>query len=332
MKKLILILAILVVASPAFAALDVNIVKIANGQVQIRYTGADPCNLPRGFALAFEVNSTTADVCGISAYKVGESNSTSRGYGIYPARITFPDPPGDQNKPSNWGNPLADQADPGAGDQTLPSKNFVLEFASLYAPVHDTTNCPNYPNGTLCTLSYEPNGATSFTIKMTGEGQYRITGGATATTGVVFEDGTTADVNKSLTITGVVECFPGGPSGSKYLEWVAVGKPNCWCASIQPRQCWGDADGKSEGKTNPPWVFTNDLNVMFAAWNKTYAQIAGQTYTGNGVVTPLICADFTHTGEGKTNPVRVFTSDLNILFANWNKPNKPDPNCALLGY
>ncbi|MGB8227396.1 MAG: hypothetical protein WCE45_11125, partial [Sedimentisphaerales bacterium] len=134
MKKLILVLAILVVASPAFAALDVNIVKLAGNQVQVYYKGADPCNLPRGFALTFEVSST-ADVCGISAYKVGESNSTSKGFGIYPATIRF-DNPADLNIPTSWGSPIADKNDPlpSGADQELPSKKFVLEFGSLYAP------------------------------------------------------------------------------------------------------------------------------------------------------------------------------------------------------
>lgn len=191
MKKLILILAILVVASPAFA-LDVNMVKLAGNQVQIRYTGADVNNLPRGFALAFEVNST-ADVCGIGQYKSGESvagtDPCSRGFGIYPATIVI-----EANIVTGWGSPLADKNDPlpSGADQILPSKNFVLEFGSLYAPPGDSVNAPGV-DGNLCVLSFEPNGATSLTFKMYSENVYRG--------GVVLEDGTTADVNKSLTLT-----------------------------------------------------------------------------------------------------------------------------------
>jgi len=194
MKKLILILAILVVASPAFAALDVNIVKLAGTQVQIRYTGADVNNLPRAFALAFEVNNTGVDVCGIGQYKGGESvagtDPCSRGFGIYPATIVI-----EANIVTGWGTPLADKNDPlpSGADQILPSKNFVLEFGSLYAPPGvGSANAPGV-DGNLCVLSYEPNGVSgSFTIKMYSENVYRG--------GVVLEDGTTADVNKSLTI------------------------------------------------------------------------------------------------------------------------------------
>jgi len=199
MKKLILVLAILVVASPAFAALDVNLVKLAGTQVQIRYTGADVNNLPRAFALVVEVNSTGADVCGISKYKGGVSfapdannDPCSRGYGIYPATIVI-----ENNIPTSWGTPIADKNDPlpDGGDQILPSRKLVLEFGSLYSPPDDSTNAPGV-DGNLCVLSYEPNGAPgNFTITVYGEKVYRG--------GVVLEDGTTVDVNKSLTIVGV---------------------------------------------------------------------------------------------------------------------------------
>jgi len=311
MKKLILILAILVVASPAFAVLDVNLVKLTGNQVQIRYTDADPCNLPRGFALVIEVNST-ADVCGISAYKVGESNSTSKGYGIYPAKIQFTGT--DQNKPTNWGTPVADQNDPlpTGGDQVLPSKKLVLEFGSLYAPV-GSANAPDV-NGNLCTLSYEPNGSTSFTIKMTGEAQYRITNGATDTTGVVFEDGTTADVNKSLTIGGAPpECLTLGQKFLRticdpclaadinvttviYNKWVWLGKPKCWCC---PSQKCGNGIYTPAGTKNR--VDATDLFALQASYLKMY------TATGYNP-----CVDFQMSG-------RVDATDLFLLQAHYLK-------------
>jgi hypothetical protein len=250
MKKLILVLAILV-AVPAFAALDVNLVKVGS-QVQIRYTGADPCNLPRGLALAIEVNST-ADVCGISGYKVGESNSTSRGFGIYPARITFPL---DTNlPPSDWGNPLALDGDPGAGDQTLPSKNLVLEFGSLYAPVHDSVNSPAV-DGTLCTLSVECNSAPSFTMKMTDEDIYRG--------GVVLENGTTVDVNKTLVYTCAAP-IPGkatNPDPANDVTGVVPSKVLGWAAGT-------DANSHRVyfGRVNPPISFKVELPLATTTYD-----------------------------------------------------------------
>ncbi len=398
MKKLILVLAIALIASPALAALDVNLVRVDNN-VEVRYTGADANNLPRAFALQIAV-SGDAQVSGISGYKTGESTSGSPGYGIYPATIVI-----DGNGTvTDDGNPLAAVGSPGAGDQVLPSKDVVLEFASLY---YGDGNAPA-TSGTLCVLAIDPNGTTDPLITMFDEDTYRG--------GLVFEDGSLGDVDANLVYTTAVapgaatnpvpadlatkvykytdlswtagadaashdvyfgttnpppfignqsgttydtgtmaintvyyceviekndagesspltwsftvECFPGVSTDAIYVQWAAVEKPDCWCAVINPRQCHGDADGEPYGKGNY-WTSYNDLTVLKAAWNKNYAQIAGQI--AGTPTTSLICADFDHLPYGKGN-YRVSYPDLDILKANWNQTNKPDPNCALLGY
>lgn len=106
------------------------------------------------------------------------------------------------------------------------------------------------------------------------------------------------------------------------LEWESVGSPEGWLSSVNARQCHGDADGLASGKNNW-WVSTPDLNVLVAAWNKPYGDIAGQTF--NGV--PLINADFDHLPSGK-QAWRVSTPDLNILVAHWNQNNAPAPTCV----
>jgi hypothetical protein len=96
-----------------------------------------------------------------------------------------------------------------------------------------------------------------------------------------------------------------------------------------PRQCYGDADGKAETKSNY-WVYTNDLAVLSAAWQKTFTQIKGKT-GGTTTVVQQICADFDHTAETKSN-YRVYTGDLAVMSANWQKAGKPDANCAVFGH
>jgi hypothetical protein len=103
-----------------------------------------------------------------------------------------------------------------------------------------------------------------------------------------------------------------------YDEWVQVGEPVCWCYE---RQCHGDADCKAQGKSKY-WVSTNDLDILIAAWSKTFAEIDGQTVS----TVPLICADFDHKAQGKQQ-YRVSTDDLDILIANWNKANAPAADC-----
>ena len=101
-------------------------------------------------------------------------------------------------------------------------------------------------------------------------------------------------------------------------EWLSVGQPACW---LNPRQCHGDADGQAQGPESF-WVSTGDLDILIAAWNKTYEEIGGLSI--NGV--PLICADFDHASQG-SKKFRVSTNDLDILIANWQLAGQPAADC-----
>jgi len=278
---------------PAFA-LDINLVRQGTtNKVNIRYTGADPCNLPRAFALVININSK-AVITAVTDYKTGESISTSRGYGIYPATIAI-EPNGNV---TGWGTPIASDSDPlpAGADQVLPSKNIVLEFGSLYAPVHDWTNSPAV-DGNLCTLTVDCNGASGGpVITMTSEATYRG--------GVVLRDRTTFAVNKSLVFPCTCcDCLNQAVvTSTEWNAWVQFGKPNCWCYK---RQCRGDVDNVKSG---PYWVSTSDLNILKSAFNKNDTILLTMT---NG-----ICADFDHT---KVGLYRVANPDLNILKSNFNK-------------
>ncbi|MFZ0034285.1 MAG: PASTA domain-containing protein [Sedimentisphaerales bacterium] len=98
-------------------------------------------------------------------------------------------------------------------------------------------------------------------------------------------------------------------------QFNAAGRPTCWCYK---RQCHGDADGKSQGKSpNIFWTSTNDLTILAGAWN-----------TPGVIGSPGACADFDHKTQGKSpNIFRVSTNDLTIMAKFWNVAGKPDPNC-----
>jgi hypothetical protein len=162
------------------------------------------------------------------------------------------------------------------------------------------------------------------------DGPYEITwytidgGGGTSTGGPYTLTGTIGQPDAGWSIGGIYELLGGfwlgGPlpecyTGSHYDQWFDVGSPACWCANVNPRQCHGDADGKSQGK-NKYWVSTEDLDVLIAAWNKPFEQLVGNQ----------ICADFDHLPQGKSK-YRVSTDDLDILVANWNKANAPAADC-----
>jgi len=95
---------------------------------------------------------------------------------------------------------------------------------------------------------------------------------------------------------------------NEYDDWVAWGKPECWCFE---RQCRGDTNGEAFFGV---WVSLVDKYKLDEAFNKTDAELR-QIEDG-------ICADLNHTPFfGK----RVTLSDLNILkdYFNESEPNVP---------
>ncbi|NIR62686.1 MAG: hypothetical protein GWO10_02545 [candidate division Zixibacteria bacterium] len=93
-----------------------------------------------------------------------------------------------------------------------------------------------------------------------------------------------------------------------YADWVAWGKPDCWCYQ---RQCRGDIDGI---KTGPFWIAIPDLNTFRNCFNKFDAALPPG----------CICADLDHL---KTGPFRVAIPDLNIFRQYFNKMEALVPIC-----
>jgi len=101
---------------------------------------------------------------------------------------------------------------------------------------------------------------------------------------------------------GQYECFPS--TYSTYSDWLALGKPPCWC---QPYQCDGDADGATEGIFKYR-VYGEDLALIIENWKKKI---------DDPTLNP--CADIDHKDSGGLNKYRVFTGDLNKVVVNWTK-------------
>jgi hypothetical protein len=108
--------------------------------------------------------------------------------------------------------------------------------------------------------------------------------------------------------------------------WESVGKPKCWCAGFNPRQCHGDADGVQSpaDKTGIPpahWVGSPDLGTLALGWKKPRT---------NPNFNIFICADFDRIenpgDKSGLPPHRVGAPDLGILTAWWKKGNVP-ANC-----
>lgn len=300
MKQFIIALAVVMLATPAWANVAISVQPLGDGKAAIEYSGTERV---RAFALDITVDVGTIDA--ISDFVRGDDKN---GYGIFPAnfsRYITVDPI--TGEVSDWNaadyTPVADAGDPGALGG-LGTEGVTIEMGSLY----DTKAPPL--DGRLCVI--------------TCSGPCKVTVTTNATRGnVVLENASEATVDLTGATDVAIEGVGGSTdySGPQLAQWEEVGKPECWIARVNPRQCHGDADGSSQG-TQSFWVSTKDLDILIAAWNKTFSEISGKTV--NAV--PLICADFDHLSQGK-NKFRVSTNDLDILIANWQLSNKPDPDC-----
>jgi hypothetical protein len=131
--------------------------------------------------------------------------------------------------------------------------------------------------------------------------------GSTFAVTSVYEDGAFTQVNFAAP-----DCY----IGPDYAEWVAVGKPDCWCNA---QQCHGDADGAIEtfGRANTPtWVGDNDIAVLALSYR-------------SAVGSEDICADFDHATEtyGRANtPTRVGDNDISVLAA-WYRGTAVPGDC-----
>ena len=326
---------VLAFAMPAMAAVTITAVDEGGGMVRIDYS--TDANVS-AFALEVSVDNdaTIEDVCD---YHEGESVTGDKGYGIFLDKIN-----GIKINPmgqiSDVGIPIANAGAPDACGTGLHKSKVILEMGALY----EEGNQPDL-SGTLCRVQYKL--CSYWWISPTTT----MTIASNATRGdVVLETASAATTNLPTTLVGLAASeactcitqdhmtpdylsMAGGPAYSDYNDWVAVGQPGCWCVdndpNANPRQCWGDADKAAEGgsKLNY-WVSVNDLSTMLAAWQKNYATIAGQTYAGAFGPVPLICADFDHFAEGGAKLMyRVSVFDLNIMLANWQQSNLPDPTC-----
>jgi len=267
MRKIVLTLAVLMLATPALAAVRIIVTDEGNLIAAIKYqTDGEKV---RAFALDVSVSAGTIDA--VSDYKKGESVPGNIGYGIFPANfaahITVDPATGDvQTWDVNGYDPVAPATDPGAAG-ALGSKAITIEMGALYSPPED--NSPNAPanSGTLCK------------IKVSGDTFVTVKENATRGGVVLTDPAVTPTVNltaaTNVRVVPVLDCFP--TANSAYNDWVLLGKPDCWCAKTKGSgyQCDGDADGIDSGGINKFRVFTGDLNLIVANWRKKDAALAG---------------------------------------------------------
>jgi len=108
------------------------------------------------------------------------------------------------------------------------------------------------------------------------------------------------------------DCFP--CTYSTYPDWLALGKPRCWCAPPAGTgyQCDGDADGVTEGFFKYR-VYGKDINLVVGNWKRK---------VNDPQLDP--CADIDHKSEAFFK-YRVYGKDLATVVTNWKKKDRSEP-------
>ena len=339
MKKLMLIVVVLMMAAPLYAENEIRFSFVDNwdGTCTVTYdvndVSADPCDPPpvRPVAMGLTVDVTggspiTSVVCADetdfmeifmdSAYDMEDpcgDPCTSYAYGAGQP-IAIVDAPGEAQLAAPW-----DPCDPctvTANDGAL----FAISMGGLGGELAKTKDPPRH--GSIIISS---DGGSEFELYVNA-----LRGG------VIGEDGDPMvvlglDAGPAKNGQGkgkISECYgaadkrqkQGVPVGTG-TTWYNSGKPVCWC---YPRQCHGDADGKSVGGTFPGYQFVqyDDLNIMSLAWlvkdkPKDPVGVVGVVHPASG--RKLVCADFKHNKVGGVFPgyQRVEYSDLNEMSLYW---------------
>ena len=143
MKKIVLVLAVLLLAVPALAEVKITIEDEGDGVVAIKYDARteDP-NLVRAFALDIKITAGTIET--IYDFKVGESNESGLGFGIFMGSIQIDE----LGEVVSYGDPVAPEDSPGSVG-ILGEPNITIELGSLY---YDDVNAPD-PCGVLCRVT-----------------------------------------------------------------------------------------------------------------------------------------------------------------------------------
>ena len=224
-----------------------------------------------------------------------------------------------------------------AGKETMPSAAFAISAGGLGGPSTPPPLTPPPMSGTIVLSSPV---STSGTV-----GANALRGG------VIDENGVEMTIAGDSTWTITVEegdCMQEAgidiSDPVRYTHFLAAGSPECWC---EPRQCHGDADNALIGtstKTGYYAVGGPDLDVLLGGWGvleppddigiAAVPDIAGTkaacaNFDNDAVADPLVPGSGTLPGgrigtSTKTGYYYVGGGDLDILLAYWGILEPPD--------
>lgn len=139
MKKIAFVLAVLLLAAPAWAAVTITATQVDDtNEVEISYSTDG--NLPRAFGV--DITVTDGNIVACTPAMVGECDADNQGYGIFPGTIVIEA----DGTVSDYNTPVAPSDDPGALGG-LGTAGITVEMGSLYTDA----NAPDL-SGVLCTI------------------------------------------------------------------------------------------------------------------------------------------------------------------------------------
>ena len=304
MRKMILALAVVLLAAPAWAGVTITVTPISATKVAINYNATTESQLVRAFAL--DLTATGGTIVDVNDYAVGDDNG---GYGIFPGNFSLWITVLPNGTVDNWDDPnytpVAPAGDPGALGG-IGTSGATLEMGSLY-----DTNEPA-KSGMLCTVTVSA-----------GTTKLCVTGNAIRGN-IVMEDASEVIPVEACYTVAPADCFPS--TFTTYADWVTYLKPKCWCnkladpAATGDYQCDGDADGINSGTPYYYRVYTGDIGAIIANWRKKM---------GDPVLNP--CADIDHISSGAPYYYRVYTGDVGRIITNWRKKDAGTGGTALPG-
>jgi hypothetical protein len=285
MKKLVLVSLVLMVALPAVARVDVWCTTDGvKKEVTVHYS--TDANLPRAFAL---------DITCKDANIVSVNDVNTAGYWVYPGSIDIIVSGGNADI-NDYGTSVADaNLYPG----TLSGPNGIMvEMGSLYV------GAANEPDSNGILLTFLADGTTDVNFALN-----------TIRGGIVMEDPNEEADPNLCGCTLNTECFPSAYT-TQYNNWVAMGRPDCWCPPPYGNgyQCDGDADQATSGAPFNYQIYTGDLQMVIDNWKKK---------TTTAGINP--CADIDHISSGAPFNYQVYTADLQTIINNWKKKSTALP-------
>jgi len=171
MKKLLILLLVFGISSPAIATVAVNCQDLGSWVAEFNYDISGESCLVRAFSLNITVGGG-ATIESIFDFHVGPSTAGDLGYGIFmDAPINI-----DPNEDIDWGNPVVDPESPGALPG-LGTYGITIAMGALY---EGAENAPLLSD-TLFRLLVNPHGASAVNISIAEENTYRG--------GIIMEDG-----------------------------------------------------------------------------------------------------------------------------------------------